>query len=178
MQRRVGIVAAFVAGIAAGVAAAALSVLASKLLGGSPPAQIAGGSAFVAGLLGGWLVLPLVRGSTAWMWAVCLFFATAVSLAVALLPLAFLPLPRSLMFLNGLAAPLGAVLQAVGILHRHAPALAGGPPPGARRPAGGRGLFLLAAITMHYVVAIATAAVALWVARPQVRPAGARARPA
>ncbi len=182
MRRRVGFGACFVAGIAAGLAAAAVSVVASALLGGTPPAQIAGPSAFVAGLFGGWLVLPLVRGSTTWMWAVCLSFATAMSLAVALLPTAFLPLPRGLIFLNGLAEPLGQVLQALGVLHHHAPAFAGGAASGARGPArsspGARGLFLLAAITMHYLVAIATAAVASGIAGLMARPAAAQSRPA
>jgi len=143
-----------------------LSLLASSLLGGTPPAQTAFGSAFVAGLLAG--VLYWALPSRAWLWAWPCSSRRRSAWPWPSCPWAFVPLPRSLMFVNGLVAPGGA------ILHSQAPKFAGGPP-SAGGP--GPGNLLAAAITMHDLVACA--AVVPW--RPggrPARPSGGTRRPA
>lgn len=149
-----------IAGVGAG-AVAALAVLgaASLMHARIPPPTPAAGSAFAAGVLGGilfWLLSLGSRRAVLWLWVASLFAATAISLVVALLPRASLPLPHALFFMAGLLGPLGQILALLG-----AAKFGSGhfPPQG-----------LQAAITMHYVVAVATCLLVPWWARP----AGAR----
>jgi hypothetical protein len=149
----IGFGAALGAGGVAGLVAAAAADCAGVLLYSAthPPVASATGSAWTAALAGGFLYWLLARSAAAprrWLWAVALGAATALSLVELLLPAALGAVPAQGRVLAGLLEPAAQVLAAIGRTHAAAPA--------ARAVSFIRGRFLLAAVVMHYAVAVAT----------------------
>jgi hypothetical protein len=146
----IGFGAALGAGGVAGLVAAAAADCAGVLLYSAthPPVAAATGSAWTAALAGGslyWLLARTAAAPRRWLWAVALSAATALSLVELLLPAALGAVPAQGRVLAGLLEPAAQVLAAIGRTHAAAPAVSFI-----------RGRFLLAAVVMHYAVAVAT----------------------
>jgi hypothetical protein len=145
VERRPGVGAGqgVLAGVGAGVVAAAGVLVTSALLHARiPPPVPAAGSAFVAGILGGLVYAFWSRSSArpaAALWITALFFATVISLLVALLPAPVGGAGR-LSFAAGLVVPLKQLLGLVG-LYRFG-------------PRGFPGPFVRVVVLQHYVTAV------------------------